>query len=284
MICGAGLTVIKLAVGLLSQSVSVISEAAHSASDLVAALIAFWAVRTADRPPDKRHQYGHGKVENASAIAEGALILAAAVWIVWEAVKKMTLILHHSPEGEVALPLVGGGVMAVSALANGIVAALLFRVAKRQDSPALKADAYHHLTDVYTSVGVGGALLAVHFTDWHLLDPVIAMAVVLMIVYAAIGLIWESSKILMDEALPLSDLEIVERVLHEHAREMIGFHKLRCRKAGAQRHIDFHLLMPAQMSIAHGHDFTEHLQGEIAKALPGSEVLIHLEDARAPGS
>ena len=267
------LVVFKLIVGIMSGSISIISEAAHSASDLTAAFIAFFSVRAASRPADLRHPYGHEKVENVSGIIEALLIFAAAVVIVFEGIQKLINGVHLD---HVWLAV---GVMAVSAVANLFVSqGVLYPVARRTESAALEADAAHLRTDVYTSVGVAVGLLIVKLTGVSWIDPVAAIAVAMLILYTAYRLIVFSGRVLLDEALPESELEMIRACVKEHRGDLIvGYHRLRARRAGSRRHIDLHIEVDERMSVREAHDVAEHIETDIRRCLPNVDVLVHVE-------
>ena len=269
------LVVFKLIVGIMSGSISIISEAAHSASDLTAAFIAFFSVRAASRPADLRHPYGHEKVENVSGIIEALLIFAAAVVIVLEGIQKL---IHGVHLDHVWLAI---GVMAVSAVANLAVSqVVLYPVARRTESAALEADAAHLRTDVYTSVGVAIGLLIVKLTGVSWIDPVAAIAVAVLILYTAYRLIVFSGRVLLDEALPESELEMIRACVKEHRGDLIvGYHRLRARRAGSRRHIDLHIEVDERMSVREAHDVAEHIESDIRRCLPNVDVLVHVEPA-----
>ena len=271
----AALIAFKLVVGLLSGSIGVISEAAHSATDLVAAAIALVSVREAARPADPRHRYGHEKVENLSALIEGAIIFAAAIIIVVEAV------LHLVSGEKLDHVWLGVGVMLVSAGVNGASALYVSRAARRTASPALEADAAHHLTDVYTSLGVAGGLALALATGHTFFDPLLAIAVAVLIIWTAWSIVSPSTRVLLDEALPDGELGLVRATVAEHRGELIiGYHKLRARHAGAKHLIDLHVTVPGNMTVARAHEIAEHIERDIAERLPNTEVLVHIE----PGS
>jgi cation diffusion facilitator family transporter len=269
----ATLIVFKLIVGVLSGSIGIISEALHSGSDLVASVIALVAVRASAKPADPSHRYGHEKVENVSGVIEGLLIIAAAVVIVYEAVQK---IIHgpHIEHLELAV-----GVMIVSAGANLLVSrGVLSPVAKRTDSAALEADAAHLLTDVYTSAGIACGLVLVKVTGWEYFDPILAIAVALLIVWTGWRLVDRSTRVLLDEALPDDELELIGEKVAEHRGELIiGFHRLRSRKAGSKRLIDLHITVPDDMTVDEAHGVAEHIEADIVELLPNSEALVHVE-------
>lgn len=265
------LVVSKLVVGFLMGSVAIVSEAVHSGMDLVASLLATYAVRQAAKPPDEGHAYGHGKFEDMSGTIEAALIVIAAAIIIWESVWRLV-----DMKG-IDLPLLGVAVMGVSVLVNLAVSSYLFRVARETESVALEADALHLRTDVYTSAGVMAAMLVIQFTEWYWVDPVVAMAVAGLIAYAAYELTRRTLADLVDAPLPPEEREAIEGILHEHAGMHIGWDSIRTRRSGSERHIDLHLHFPPSMPVKEAHAIAHHIQEDIEAALPRSHVLIHLE-------
>lgn len=267
------LIVLKLTVGILSGSIAMISEALHSASDLAAAVIAYFSVRRAAVPPDERHRYGHEKIENVSGVVEALLIIAAAGVIVFESVKKLF-------EGvELDHVWLAVGVMTLSGVVNLVVSKrVLYPVARRTQSAALEADAAHLLTDVYTSFGVAGGLLLVQLTGFTLFDPLIAIAVAVIIVRTGYRLVTRSTRVLLDEALPEEELEEIRRCVKEHRGDLIwGYHKLRARQAGSRRHIDLHITVDESLSVAAAHETAEHIAEDIRACIPNADVLVHIE-------
>lgn len=268
----------KLVVGLLIGSVSVISEAIHSGVDLLAAVIALFAVKTSHKVADEGHPFGHGKVENISGTVEALLIFLAAGWIVYEAVHKL---LAPQP-----IEAVGWGVavMLVSSVVNAIVSQRLFRVGKETDSIALQADAWHLRTDVYTSagvmVGLGLILLAERFLPniellW--LDPVAAIVVALMIVHAAWKLTVESGRDLLDVSLPVEETAWIQAYLRGIGPPVRGFHHLRTRKAGSHRFVEFHLVVDKNLSVEAAHRLSDRLTQAIKERFPDATVTVHVE-------
>lgn len=261
----------KLIIGLLINSISVISEAIHSGIDLMAAIIAFFAVKESNKPPDRQHPFGHGKAEGISGAFEGILIFIAIALIVSEAIKK----LFHGAE-----PIKvdwGLAIMGVSAGLNIFVSRRLFKVAKKADSLALEADALHLSTDVITSMGVFFGLLLIKLTDWHWLDPLIALGVAIVIGKAAYNITKKAVKDLMDENLSDSELAMIEKVLKEHQPHFVGFHDLRSRKSGNTREIDLHLVQCRHIKLQDAHAVCDHLEDELRKRLPRIHITIHVE-------
>ena len=266
------LTLAKLGAGIASGSISVISEAAHSANDLVASLLAFYSIRKANEPADERHGYGHGKYESLSGAAEALLIVVAALVIAYHATAKL---LHKDFESrEQTLGIV---VMGVSAIANWFVSQYLFRVARKHDSIALDADAWHLRTDVVTSAGVLVGLAVIAITDWHPLDPIVALFVAGLILVQGYRLIAEAMGQLLDSSLPPEELDVVKRLVADHQGRHVGFHALRSRRAGRQRHLDLHLVVCSEMHVNEAHELCDGLEQGIADELPGTDVVIHVE-------
>jgi cation diffusion facilitator family transporter len=265
------LTAGKLVVGSIIGSVSVISEAIHSANDLLASFIALWAVRKSAQPPDQEHPYGHGKVENIAGTIEAVLIFIAAVFIISESIEKIR------QGGEILEPGWGMLVMAVSAGLNFMVSSYLLKVGKEQDSVALEADGVHLRTDVYTSLGVMAGLGLIQLSGYWILDPIIAILVALLIVKAAFDLLQKAFLPLLDTAADAETMDTVTEVLEDLKGEFIEYHDLRSRKAGRDVHIDMHLVVQAQMSIEEAHDLCDTIESRIQERLNYSHVLIHVE-------
>jgi len=265
------LVVAKLAIGVMMMSVGVISEALHSGIDLVAALVARFSVKRSAEPADSDHRFGHGKFENLSGMIEGALIFVAAAVIIYEASRRLIDPL------EVEFLGAGMAVMGFSAVLNFLVSRRLMAVAKRTDSLALEADALHLKTDVWTSVGVFVALVAIFVTGERLIDPIIALLVAVFIIRAAYDITTRSSRGLLDVSLPDSEMKEIERIMNEHSSEYVDFHRLRARKTGSERQIDLHLTVPSDISVKESHDLAEHLERDITVALPRTTIVIHVE-------
>ena len=271
VISNTALVIGKLSIGLAIGSVGVISEGIHSSLDLLAAIIAFIAVRQASHPADKKHKYGHGKIENLSGTIEGILILIAALWIVYEAIQKF-----FNPY---TVEFIGWGVliMAVSSVVNFFISKHLQKVGEATDSIALKADAMHLKTDVYTSLGVMVGLCGMYLTGWQWLDPLAAIAVAMLIMYAAWELIKESFAPLLDASLSEEDEQKIITKIENHQEHFIDFHDFRTRKAGSERHIDFHLTVCKYHTIDHAHTLADKIENDIQLLFRESSILIHHE-------
>ncbi len=267
------LVIVKLVLGVVTGSVAVLSEAAHSASDLLASGIAFVAVRASARPADRDHRYGHEKAENLAAAVEGLLILAAGILVAFEATRR--LVLGGEPVVHLELAI---GVMAVSAVVNVLVSRHLRRVARRTGSPAIEGDAAHLSADVWTSAGTAAGLTAVAITGWEPLDAVIALLVAAYITWLGARLTHRAIQVLLDQALPDDEMAHIEAVLRDLTGDGVSFHALRARRAGSTRHIDLHMVVPPHTTVRDGHRMSGAVKARLRAVLPDADVLIHLED------
>jgi cation diffusion facilitator family transporter len=268
----ATLIVLKLVAGAITGSIAVITEAIHSAIDLMASIVAYFSVRKADEPPDESHPYGHEKVENVAAGIEGMLILVGAGIIIYESVRRLA---DHSGVEKLGI---GIAVIGFSAVANAVVSTYLYRQARLTDSPALEGDAAHLRTDAFTSAGVLVALILVEVTGVHELDAATALLVAIAIVWAGIQILSRSTRVLVDEALPADELAAVRAAILEYGSdEVAGFHKLRARRAGSRRYIDMHVQFRSGTTLERAHELAHELQREIRARVRGADVLIHLE-------
>lgn len=268
------LVLLKLVVGTIIGSIAIVAEALHSAMDLAAAVIAYYSIKKAGAPPDEKHEFGHGKIENISGVIEGLLIFLAAMWIIYEAVKAIK---HGAHILELCL---GIAVMGVSAVLNYVVSGYLFKSAQQFSSPALLADAWHLRTDVYTSIGVFAGLIIVKITHIKILDPILAIVVAVLILAVSIKLMRESMGDLVDEALPAEEVEKIKHTLNEHIGMIVEFHELRTRRAGRERHIDLHLVLKKTYTLEAAHNICTHLEKEIKQKFPGVKILIHIEPCK----
>jgi cation diffusion facilitator family transporter len=262
----------------VTGSVGLLSDALESIVNLVAAVAALAALTLASKPPDPGHAFGYSKAEYFSSALEGLLILLAALSIIVAAIPRL---LHPQPIEQVGWGLL---ISLVAAAINGGTAWLLLRAARRLRSITLKADGHHLLTDVWTSAGVLVGLIAVQVTGWLILDPLIAIAVAINIIWAGFRLLQETGAGLLDAALPKSDLEAIDQVLQKYQTDGIQFHALRTRVAGARRFVSFHVLVPGKWTVQRGHDLCEQIEIEIGQVLPGAHTITHLEPAEDPTS
>lgn len=260
----------------LTGSVGLLSDALESGVNLVAALVAFWALTLAARPADADHHYGYSKAEYFSSGLESALIVVAATAILVTAVERL---LHPQPLGPVDLGLI---LSLLATAINGAVARVLLRAGHRLDSITLRADAHHLLTDVWTSLGVVLGVALTKLSGQAVLDPLIAIAVALQIIYTGWRLLRETAAGLLDRALAPDDLATLQALLEAHSGGGVAFHALRTRRAGSRRFVSFHVLVPGAWTVQRGHDFCERIEAEISAVLPRCHPFTHLEPIEDP--
>jgi len=272
------LVVFKLIVGLYTGAVSILSEAIHSGVDLVAALIAFFAVRASGKPADDEHTYGHGKFENLSAAIEGLLIFVAAAWIIYESVQKL---IFPVPIDNIQWGIV---VMGVSAITNLFISRKLFEVGKETDSAALMADGWHLRTDVWTSASVATGLAFYMTGKWFFpalnlewIDPVIAIGVAGLIIKTAWKLTSEAVTYLLDASLPEEEEKIITLIINKMNPQVLNFHNFKTRKAGSERFVEFHLVVNKDLTVKQAHDICDEITVMIKSQFPKTEVMIHTE-------
>jgi cation diffusion facilitator family transporter len=266
------LIMLKVVAGSITGSVAILTEAMHSAIDLVASVVAYFSVRKAEEPADEDHRYGHEKVENVAAAIEGMLILVGSGVIGFEAVRRLV---NDAPVEKLGI---GIAVIAFSMVANLAVSAFIARRARQTESAALEGDAAHLRTDAMTSGGVLVALVLVEITGATWLDPVVALIVAAAIVVSGVRIITRSTRVLVDEALPPEEMAAIrEAVLAFGPRGVAGFHKLRTRRAGARRYVDLHVQFRGGTTLEDAHATAHALQDDIRSRLRGADVLIHLE-------
>ena len=278
---GAAVTtiILKVSAAAITGSVGFLSDAMESGVNLVAAVIALWALRLSARPPDAGHPFGHGKAEYISAAVEGAMIFVAAAAIVWTSIQRL---LNPQPIERAGVGLV---LSTAASVVNLLVGLSLLRAGHRHRSITLVADGKHLLTDVVTSAGVlvGVALVAIF--DWWALDPIVAMVAGINILYTGYRLLRRSVNGMLDAALPAEDMAAIAAVFGRY-READGveFHALRTREAGRQRFVYVHLLVPDEWTVKAGHDVAERLKRDIAKVRPGATSFVHIEPRDDPSS
>jgi cation diffusion facilitator family transporter len=262
----------------ITGSVGLLSDAAESGVNLLAAIVALWALWRASQPADAIYSFGQTKAEYLSSGFEGLMILAAAIAIAVAAVERLK---NLQPIENVGLGL---GISVVASAINGGVAMLLLVAGKRLRSTALRADAQHLLTDVWTSVGVLVGILLVKLTGWLVLDPVVALLVAANIVWTGMRLLQETGHGLLDRAIADDEQAALAGLLERfHARGVV-IHGLRTRAAGPRRFVQMHVLVPGAWTVKRGHDICEEIERGVTEALPGSTVTTHLEPLEDPTS
>lgn len=261
---------------LLTGSVGLLSDAAESVVNLVAAVVALYVLAVAARPADEQHQFGHAKAEYFSAAVEGGMIVLAAAFIIYSAVQRL---LEPQPLENVGIGL---GVSVLASAINGAVAVVLLRAGRTYRSLTLTADGKHLLTDVWTSAGVVLGVLLVALTGWERLDPIIAILVGVNIVLTGYRLLMTSTVGLMDSAWPAQENEAFAAMLARFAGAEVRFHALRTREAGHQKFAEVHMLVPGEWTVRRGHDVVEDVEEESRRSFPDVQLIVHLEPLEDP--
>ena len=269
----AVIIILKFIAGIVSGSISIISEAIHSLSDCLASVLTFFAVMKSSEPADSDHPFGHGKYEDISGFIEGGLIIFAGLFIIFEAAKK--LFSYGTAQVDTTL---GIAVMLFAVVANYIVSSILFKVAKKSNSISLFADGEHLRTDIYSSLGVMAGLVLIKITGIHILDPIIAIVVAMLIFKAGFSISKETLNNLLDGSLPKSDIESVEKIIENFKDKGVhGYKSLKGRNIGPEKQLDMTLLFPKQMTIQDCHKICDEIETEINKTLGNCIISIHAE-------
>ncbi|HXV22113.1 MAG TPA: cation diffusion facilitator family transporter [Desulfuromonadales bacterium] len=272
----AALATLKLATGLATGSLAVISSAIDSLIDILMSGVNYLGIRQADQPADSRHPFGHGKFETMATLTQSLLIALSGGWIIFESVRRLLQGAALARLGE------GMAVLLLSATVSWVLARFLRRVARETDSSALQADALHFAMDVYTNLALVIGLGAITFFDLPWLDPVLSLLVALYILYEAIRLVRHSLRDVLDEQLPETIRKEVEQLIRAHHEHLLDFHNLRTRRAGSQKIMDFHLTVCKHLSVEEAHAIADHLEKRIKQQIPGADVTIHIEPCLRP--
>ncbi|SMO92623.1 cation diffusion facilitator family transporter [Ruegeria faecimaris] len=272
---------LKLLAWWLTGSVALLSDAMESVVNVVAALLAFFAVSIGGKPPDDNHPFGHKKAEYLSAVVEGVLIVLAALLILREAVAALSS--SHLDQA----PLTGVAINVLATALNGAWAYMLLRVGRQYASPALEASAKHIFTDVFTSVGVVIGLVLALATGWLILDPILAILVALNILWEGWKVIRKSIDGLMDVSLTDPELDEVRSIIDANLGRALEYHDLRGRRSASMIFVEFHLVVDGGMSVATAHDICDDIEDALTDQFPGSVFVIHLEpdsESKGPGA
>jgi len=273
IVSNGSLIVLKVFAGILSGSIGIISEAIHSSSDLLASIITFFSVSESSKPADADHQFGHGKYEDFTSFIEGMLIILAALYIVYEALKKIIFSLQIEVDANVGLT-----VMSISVIANFFVSSFLFRTARKTGSTALYADGEHLRTDIYSSLAVLIGLVLVKVTGIHIFDPIMAIMVAIIIFIAGYKICDEAKNSLLDTSLSEKDKFQIKEIINSYIQNgVVSLKNLRTRKAGLMKNIDIILIVDRTMHISTSHKMCDEIEEKIEALLHNTDITIHLE-------
>lgn len=283
VLAAVGLTAFKGAVGLLTNSLGILAEAVHSALDLVAAFTTWIAVRASGRPADQKHPYGHGKIENVSALFETGLLLATVVWIVWESINRLV-----KPSSHVEVTWWSFAVMLTSIVVDVSRSRMLYAAARKHRSQALEADALHFSTDIWSScvvvLGLGLLLLSRRVPALAFLkhgDSVAALAVAGIVTWVAVKLGWRSLQALLDASPNDGEQETILREIGAMTG-VTDVHDVRIRAAGGSWFVDMHVTVDGNLSVRESHAITEQIEERVRVILPGSDITVHVEPQAEP--
>ncbi len=269
VISNTGLVIVKVAAGLVTGSISVLAEGIQSMVDILASLMIYASLGVAGRPPDRGHPYGHGKFESLTSAVQMLLILGSTVFILYQAYRRL---LHpRMPDVDWGI-----GAMGVALVVDLAVSSHIQRVARQTESLALEAEAQHLRADMYACAGVLLGLVAVRLTGWAPLDPIIAALLTAVVIATAIQLMRASLRPLLDQSLPPEEVARIQSALDADDRVM-GYHKLRTRQAGAQRHVDVHIMLEDSLPLSEAHAIGEEIERAIRKTLANLDVVVHVE-------
>lgn len=269
----SSLILLKVIAGIISGSIGIISEAIHSGSDLLASVITFFSVSESSKPADDEHQFGHGKYEDFTSLIEGILIILAAFYIIYEAVKKIFCGVECKIDTTIGLI-----VMFISVVVNFLVSAYLFKTANKTGSPALYADAEHLRTDIYSSLAVFAGLLCVKITGNIIFDPIIAILVAMIIFVAGYKICETAKNSLVDTSLSKEENEEIVEIINKNLENgIISLKNLRTRHAGLKKNIEITLMVQKDMHISTSHKLCDKIENEIENELKNTDISIHLE-------
>jgi cation diffusion facilitator family transporter len=264
------LIILKVIVSVISNSISITAQATDSFLDLFSIGITVIAVHMSVQPADEKHPFGHGKMEGISALIQAFLVLGAGGFIIYSAIQR---IIH----GVIIKPDAGIAVMVISIIASYFLSRHLRRVAKATESTAIDASAQNISADVYSAAGVLLGLLAVLITGWEILDPIVALVMVGFVLKAGYETATRAFRELTDYSLPKEDMAILNSCIQEHFTELVSYHAVRSRRAGSERFVELHMVMPRDVTVEKAHEMCDHLEQDIKTKLPNSSIMIHVE-------
>jgi cation diffusion facilitator family transporter len=271
MATAATLTLVKLVTGILTGSMAVLSSAIDSLLDIIMSVANFLAIRQAEQPPDLKHPFGHGKFETLATIVQALAIAVSGGWVCYESIRRLLT--------GVTLGRLEGGmiILAFSALVSWRIGRFLLRTARETESTALKADSLHFSMDVYTNIALLAGLVVIRLFGILWLDPVLSIIVAVYIFFQAFGLFRYGLRDILDEQLPETIRQEIAAILDQHRGKLLGYHRLRTRRAGSQKIIDFHLTLCKHLSVEEAHNIADHLENHMKEKIPGADITIHVE-------
>jgi cation diffusion facilitator family transporter len=275
----AALAVTKFVAGILSGSLGVLSSAFDSLADVFMSAVNLVSIRKSAEPPDQTHPYGHGKVETLATVFQGMVIAGTGIWVIVEGVHRL---IEKKVPGS---PDAGIAVMGAAIVASWLISRRIRTIGEETESTALVADSVHFATDVYTNSGILVSLAVFRITGWAWLDPGIALLVGSYIIFIAGKLLVSAAQDLLDRGLPEETVEVVRKIIDGHRPMLVDFHDLRTRRAGSEKHVDFHLVVCREYKLEDAHRVADHLEKEVRQALGNVQVVTHIDpcEIECPG-
>jgi len=264
------LIILKVIVSVITNSISITAQATDSLLDLFSIGITYVAVRMSSNPADESHPFGHGKIEGLSALIQAILVLGAGGYIIYSAVQRIIHKAYIQPDEGII-------VMVISILASFFLSRHLINVAKSTGSVAIEASARNIRADVFSAAGVLIGLVLVRFTDLVILDPIIALIMAGFVLKAGFEVVKGAFQELIDSALPVDEQKIIIECISDHNTQLVNFHAMRSRRAGNERFVDLHLVMPRNLSVEESHQMCDHLENDIKEKLTNTSIAIHVE-------
>ena len=265
------LTLLKLVTGLLTGSLAVLASAIDSLLDILMSGINLLAIRQAEQPADSSHPFGHGKYETLATLIQALAIAGSGCWIIFESLRRLQ-------RGTEVTSLSGGiGVLAISAAVSWWIGRYLRKTAERTESSALKADSLHFSMDLYTNLALMAGLAIITVTGAAWLDPVLSLLVALYIIFEAVRLVRHGLRDVLDEQLPETVQQEIQRIIEANRCDLLGYHNLRTRRAGSQKIMDFHLTVCKHLNVAEAHSIADQMEKQIEAEIRGADVTIHIE-------
>lgn len=264
----------KLVVGIFTGSMAVISSAIDSLLDIVMSSVNFFAIRSAEKPADECHPFGHGKYETVATLIQAFVITLSGAGIIFESVRRLI-------QGSSLQRLEGGiVVLIISTAASYAISRYLSRVARETDSSALEADSLHFSMDIYTNLALAAGLVLVQFVQITWLDPALSIAVGLYILFEAMRLVRHGMRDVLDAELPPGIREDVREMIETHRKDLVDYRNLRTRRAGSQKFMDLEMIVCRHLSVEEAHDIADTLEEQIKNSIIGADVTIHIEPCR----
>lgn len=276
IIASFSLIVVKLLFGFITNSISIFASAVDSFFDLAASSVNYFSIKKAEKPADKEHRFGHGKAEGLAGIFQSFVVGGSSLYLIYISAKRLVIKAPLQSLG------VGVSIMVFSTLISFLLARYLKRVSKDTESVALGADSVHYSSDVYTNLGVILGLIIMKFTGLVFIDSLISICVALYIIWSITTIFRESVDILMDRELPKETIKEIEKIILKHKPLVKSFHKMRTRRSGSEKFIEFHLVVDHTLSFVDSHNLAEEIIKDIENTVPNSDVTVHVDPHTFP--